>query len=146
MFPPLDVSNLFLAYLALVFGTSLVFLLGGGWRQLLGLLKPEAGAAAATLAFGPWPMIAAVSLLGSAAFLAPSLLPGAGLAAGLLLVSYSGSRPANFWDSPAATCSRTWDTACTRFWFCFGRCCCSSFSAPVSTSPLGFPFNLSLLS
>lgn len=100
MFPPLDVSNLFLAYLALVFGTSLVFLLGGGWRQLLGLLKPEAGAAAATLAFGPWPMIAAVSLLGSAAFLAPSLLPGAGLAAGLLLVSCSGSRPANFWGLP----------------------------------------------
>ena len=53
MFPPLDVSNLFLAYLALVFGTSLVFLLGGGWRQLLGLLKPEAGAAAATLASVP---------------------------------------------------------------------------------------------
>ena len=42
-------------------------------------------------------MVAAIAVLGSAAFLAPALLPGAGLAAGMLLVSTSGSRPAEFW-------------------------------------------------
>jgi len=97
MFPPLDFSILFLAYLGLVFGGSLVFLLFGGFRRLLSLLKVQPLPPAAVLAFGPWPMIAAVCLLGSAAFLAPALLPGAGLAAGLLLVSFSGSRPVNFW-------------------------------------------------
>lgn len=42
-------------------------------------------------------MVAAIAVLGSAAFLAPTLLPGAGLAAGMLLISSSGSRPAEFW-------------------------------------------------
>ena len=42
-------------------------------------------------------MVAAIAVLGSSAFLAPALLPGAGLAAGMLLISSSGSRPAEFW-------------------------------------------------
>jgi len=42
-------------------------------------------------------MVAAIAVLGSAAFLAPALLPGAGLAAGMLLICSSGSRPAEFW-------------------------------------------------
>ena len=97
MFPPLDFSFFFLGYLGLVFGGALVFLLLGGWRRVLSLLKPAALPSASSLSFGPWPMVAAVSLLGSAAFLAPALLPGAGLAAGLLLVSFAGSQPATFW-------------------------------------------------
>ena len=97
MFPPLDFSFFFLAYLGLVFGGALVFLHFGGWRRVLALLTPEAMPRASTLSFGPWPMMAAGSLLGSAAFLAPALLPGAGLAAGLMLVSFAGSRPASFW-------------------------------------------------
>jgi len=97
MAPPVDFSIFFLGYLGLVFGGSLVLLLGGGWRRVLSLLQPPTLPAFSALAFGSWPMIAAVSLLGSAALLAPALLPGTGLAAGLLLVSFSGMRPANFW-------------------------------------------------
>ncbi len=97
MAPPLDFSFVFLGYLALVFGGALALLLFGGWRRCLTLLQPPASPQAPTLAFGPWPMIAAVALLGSAACFSPSLLPGAGLVAGLLLVSFSGARPATFW-------------------------------------------------
>jgi membrane protease YdiL (CAAX protease family) len=97
MFPSVDFSWLFLAYLGLVFGGSLFLLLAGGWRRLIQLLQPADFASARSLVFGPWPMVAAVSLLASAAWLAPALLPGAGLAAGLLLASLSGSRPADFW-------------------------------------------------
>lgn len=92
---PIDFSFLFLGYLALVFGGALWFLLFGGWRQLLTWLQP--GNLAATLSFGPWPMLGAIAVMGSAAFLAPALLPGAGLAAGMLLISFSGARPAAFW-------------------------------------------------
>ena len=94
---PFDFSIFFLGYLGLVFGGALCFLLFGGWRRILSLLLPSTLPAISPLAFGSWPMIAAVSLLGSATFFSPSLLPGAGLAAGLLLVSFSGARPANFW-------------------------------------------------
>ncbi|MBM4455812.1 MAG: CPBP family intramembrane metalloprotease [Verrucomicrobia bacterium] len=92
---PVDFSILFLGYLALVFGGALCFFLFGGWRQLLTWLQPTA--LPTTLSFGPWPMIAAVAVMGSAAVLAPTLLPGAGLAAGMLLLSSSQSRPAEFW-------------------------------------------------
>ena len=97
MFPPVDFSWLFLGYLGLVFGSSLFLLLAGGWRRLIHLLQPAAFDSARSLAFGTWPMVAALSLLASAAWFAPALLPGAALAAGLLLVSLSGSRPADFW-------------------------------------------------
>jgi len=95
MAPPVDFSIFFLGYLGLVFGGALCFLLFGGWRQLLTWLQPVTPVA--QLALGPWPMVAAIAVLGSAAFLAPALLPGAGLAAGMLLISSSGSRPAQFW-------------------------------------------------
>lgn len=95
MFPPVNFSFWFLCYLTLVFGGALCFLLFGGWRRLLSWLQPTA--LTATLSFGPWPMVMAVSLLGSAAWVAPALLPGAGLAAGLLLISFAGLRPGNFW-------------------------------------------------
>lgn len=95
MFPPVNFSFWFLCYLTLVFGGALCFLLFGGWRRLLSWLQPPA--LTATLSFGPWPMVMAVSLLGSAAWVAPALLPGAGLAAGLLLISFAGLRPGNFW-------------------------------------------------
>ena len=97
MFPPVDVSFFFLGYLGLVFGGALVVFFFGGFRRMLVWLQPVVLAPSANLVFGPWPMVAAVSLLASAAWLAPALLPGAGLAAGLLLVSLSGSRPAEFW-------------------------------------------------
>ncbi|MEY5062558.1 MAG: hypothetical protein RLZZ112_522, partial [Verrucomicrobiota bacterium] len=97
MFPPLDFSVFFLGYLSLVFGGALAFFFFGGWRRLLLWLQPAALAPSARLSLGPWPMALAVSLLASAAWLAPALLPGAGLAAGLLLISLSGFRPANFW-------------------------------------------------
>ncbi len=95
MFPPLNFSFWFLCYLTLVFGGALCFLLSGGWRRLLTWLQPPA--LTVTLSFGPWPMVMALSLLGSAAWIAPALLPGAGLAAGLLLTSFSGLRPGKFW-------------------------------------------------
>lgn len=95
MFPPVDFSILFLGYLGLVFGGALCFLLFGGWRELLTWLQPAT--LSATLSGGPWPMMAAVSVMGCAAFLTPALLPGAGLAAGMLLISLSGSRPGKFW-------------------------------------------------
>jgi len=97
MIPPLDLSFLFLGYLGLVFGGALALLLFGGWRRLLLWLQPEVLPPSAQLALGPWPMALAVSLLAGAAWLAPALLPGVGLAAGLLLLSLSGFRPANFW-------------------------------------------------
>ena len=92
---PVDFSTLFLGYVALVFGGALCFLLFGGWRQLLTWLQPTA--LPATLSFGPWPMIAAAAVIGLTAWIAPALAPGAGLAVGMLLISYSGSRPAEFW-------------------------------------------------
>lgn len=95
MVPSVDFSIFFLGYLGLVFGGALCFLLFGGWRQILTWLQPATPTA--RLSFGPWPMVAAIAVLGSAAFLAPALLPGAGLAAGMLLVSSSGFRPADFW-------------------------------------------------
>ena len=97
MLPPLDLSVLFLGYLGLVFGGALALFLFGGWRRLLTWLQPAALPSSSQLPLGPWPMALAVSLLASAAWLAPALLPGAGLAAGLLLISLSGFRPANFW-------------------------------------------------
>jgi len=97
MFPPVDISLLFLVYLGLVFGGALVVFFFGGYRRIFCWLQPAGLTPFPRLAFGPWPMVAAVSLLASAAGLAPALLPGAGLAAGLLLVSLSGSRPAEFW-------------------------------------------------
>lgn len=95
MVPSVDFSIFFLGYLGLVFGGALCFLLFGGWRQILIWLQPATPTA--PLTFGPWPMAAAIAVLGSAAFLAPALLPGAGLAAGMLLISSSGFRPADFW-------------------------------------------------
>lgn len=95
MVPSVDFSIFFLGYLGLVFGGALFFLLFGGWRQILTWLQPATPTA--RLSFGPWPMVAAIAVLGSAAFLAPALLPGAGLAAGMLLISSSGFRPADFW-------------------------------------------------
>ena len=95
MVPSVDFSIFFLGYLGLVFGGALCFLLFGGWRQILTWLQPATPTA--RLSFGPWPMVAAIAVLGSAAFLAPALLPGAGLAAGMLLISSSGFRPADFW-------------------------------------------------
>lgn len=104
MFPPVDLSIFFLGYLGLVFGGALCFLLFGGWRQLLAWLQPAA--LTAKLSVGPWPMVVAVSLLASAAWMAPSLLPGAGLAAGLLLTSLSGFRPATVWGLSGRNPSR----------------------------------------
>lgn len=62
MFPPVDFSWLFLGYLGLVFGTSLFLLLAGGWRRLIHLLQPTAFDSVRSLAFGTWPMVAALSL------------------------------------------------------------------------------------
>ena len=95
MLPPVDFSIFFLGYLGLAFGGALCFFLFGGWHQLLTWLQPATPTA--QLSCGPWPMVAAIAVLGSAAFLAPALLPGAGIAVGMLLISSSGSRPAEFW-------------------------------------------------
>ena len=65
MAPPVDFSIFFLGYLGLVFGGALCFLLFGGWRQLRAWLQPTA--LPAPLSFGPWPMIAAITVMGSAA-------------------------------------------------------------------------------
>ena len=97
MYPQVEASTLFLAYAGLVFGSALFFFLAGGWRRLNALLQPVPALPAQALRFGLGPMLAAVTLLGSTSLLAPALLPGAGLAAGLLLTSLSGSRPADFW-------------------------------------------------
>ncbi|NBT89368.1 MAG: CPBP family intramembrane metalloprotease [Verrucomicrobia bacterium] len=97
MFPPVDFSWVFLGYLGLVFGGALFLFLAGGWRRLIQLLQPADLSPGRSLSLGPWPMVAAACLLASAAWLAPALLPGAGLAAGLLLLSASGLRPAEFW-------------------------------------------------
>ena len=118
MFPPLDVSLFFLGYLGLVFGGALCFLLFGGWNRLLTWLQPPA--LPVTLAFGPWPMVLAVSLLASAAWAAPALLPGAGLAAGLLLTSLSGLRPGTFWGllgrNPAKDFGQSLQALLTLLW------------------------------
>lgn len=118
MFPPLDFSILFLGYLGLVFGGALCFLLFGGWRHLLTWLQPLP--LPGKLSGGPWPMVAAVSVLGGAAFMAPALLPGAGLAAGMLLISSSGSRPAEFWGllgrNPGADLGRSLSMLLTLLW------------------------------
>ena len=118
MFPPLDVSLFFLGYLGLVFGGALCFLLFGGWHRLLTWLQPPA--LPVTLAFGPWPMGLAVSLLASAAWVAPALLPGAGLAAGLLLTSLSGLRPGTFWGllgrNPAKDFGQSLQALLTLLW------------------------------
>jgi len=97
MFPAVDFSLVFLGYLGLVFGGALFLFLAGGWRRLLQLLQPANMPPGRSLSLGPWPMVAAACLLASAAWLAPALLPGASLAAGLLLLSASGMRPAEFW-------------------------------------------------
>lgn len=97
MFPPVDFSWVFLGYLGVVFGGALFLFLAGGWRRLIQLLQATDLPPHRSLSLGPWPMLAAACLLASAAWLAPALLPGAGLAAGLLLLSASGMRPAEFW-------------------------------------------------
>ena len=97
MFPPVHTSTLFLFYVALIFGGSLFFLFAGGWPRLWRLLHPAPFPENRSLNFGPWPMVAAVALLASASMMAPALLPGAGLAASLLLASLSGSHPFVFW-------------------------------------------------
>ena len=118
MFPPLDLSLFFLGYLGLVFGGALCFLLFGGWRRLLAWLQPLP--LPVTLAFSPWPMVLAVSLLASAAWAAPALLPGAGLAAGLLLTSLSGLRPGTFWGllgrNPAKDFGQSLQALLTLLW------------------------------
>lgn len=97
MYPQVETSSLFLAYAGLVFGSALFLFLAGGWRRLNGLLQSEPALPAGVLGVGLGPMLAAITLLGSTALLAPALLPGAGLVAGLLLTSLSGSRPLDFW-------------------------------------------------
>ena len=62
---PVDFSTLFLGYLILVLGGALCFFLFGGWRQLRSWLQPTT--LPAPLSFGPWPMIAAITVMGSAA-------------------------------------------------------------------------------
>jgi membrane protease YdiL (CAAX protease family) len=95
MVPLFDFSFFFRGYLALVFGSAICFFLFGGWRRILTWLQPTH--LAATLSVGPWLMAAAIAVMGSAAFLAPALVPGTGLAAAMLLISSSGCRPAEFW-------------------------------------------------
>lgn len=97
MYPQIQASTLFLAYAGLVFGSALFLFLGGGWRRLRDLLQPVPSLPGKSIGLGLGPMLAAIALLGSTAMLAPALLPGAGLAAGLLLTSFSGSRPVDFW-------------------------------------------------
>lgn len=97
MYPKVEASTPFLLYAGLVFGSALFFLLAGGWRRLIDLLQPLSSLPTKSLGCGLGPMLAAVTLLGSTAWIAPALLPGAGLATGLLLTSLSGSRPADFW-------------------------------------------------
>jgi len=97
MVPRVEASTLFLAYAGLVFGSALFIFLAGGWRRLTTLLQPASSSPGVSLGFGVGPMLAAVTLLASTAILAPALLPGAGLAVGLLLASLSGSRPSEFW-------------------------------------------------
>lgn len=97
MYPQVEASTLFLAYAGLVFGSALFLFLAGGWRRLIALLHPLSSHPGGSLSFGPGPMLAAAALLGGTAMMAPALLPGAGLAAGLVLTSLSGSRPADFW-------------------------------------------------
>ncbi|NCZ95707.1 MAG: CPBP family intramembrane metalloprotease [Verrucomicrobia bacterium] len=97
MFSPVPTSTFLLLYVALIFGSSLFFLFAGGWRRLRQLLQPAPLPENRSLNFGPGPMTAAVVLLASASLMAPALLPGAGLAAGLLLASLAGSHPFVFW-------------------------------------------------
>ena len=120
MFPPVDISFFFLGYWGLVFGGALVVLFFGGFRRLLFWLQPVVLSSSPKFGFGPWPMVAAVCLLASAAWLAPALLPGAGLAAGLLLVSLSGSHPAEFWGlrgrNPAKDLAQSLQNLLTLLW------------------------------
>ena len=97
MFPPVQTSTLFVLYVALVFGGSLFCLFAGGWPRLKHLLQPIPFPVNRSMNFGPWPMVTAVALLASASIMAPALLPGAGLAVGLLLASLAGSHPFVFW-------------------------------------------------
>lgn len=120
MIPPLDFSFFFLGYLGLVFGGALVLFFFGGWRRLLLWLQPGVLAPSARLSLGPWPMVLAVALLACAAWSAPALLPGAGLAAGLLLTSLSGFRPAIFWGligrNPAKDFQHSLQSLLTLLW------------------------------
>lgn len=120
MFPPVKLSTLFLSYAGLVFGSALFLFLAGGWRRLLGLLQPKALPPDRSLSFGIWPMLTAISLLGATAMVAPALLPGAGLATGLLLVSLSGARPTAFWGfqlcQPAQFLGQSLQTLLTLLW------------------------------
>ena len=120
MIPSLDLSVFFLGYLGLVFGGGLALFFFGGWRRLLLWLQPAAFPSSSRLSFGPWPMLLAVILLASAAWLAPALLPGAGLAAGLLLISLTGIRPASFWGligrNPVEELRRSLQALLTLLW------------------------------
>lgn len=95
MSTPLGFSFFFLGYVGLIFGGAFFFFFLGGWRQLVAWLQPSA--LPHTLSCGPKPLIFSVLLLAGFAWLLPALVPGAGLAAGLLLTTSSGFRPANFW-------------------------------------------------
>lgn len=97
MYPKIEASTPLLLYAGLVFGSALFLLLAGGWRRLIDLLQPPSSLPTKSLGCGFGPILAGVTLLGSTAWMAPALLPGAGLATGLLLTSLSGSRPADFW-------------------------------------------------
>ena len=97
MFPPVETSTLLFLYVATVFGSSLFLLFAGGWQRLQGLLRPTPFRESLSLKVGLGPMVAATSFLASAALMAPALVPGAGLATGLLLTSLSGTRPGQLW-------------------------------------------------
>ncbi|NBS54179.1 CPBP family intramembrane metalloprotease [bacterium] len=97
MFPPVETSTLLLLYVAAVFGSSLFVLLAGGWNRLGALLRPPPWKDNSCTKVGLSPMLAAVFFLASAAWMAPPLVPGAGLAAGLLLTTLSGTRPGQLW-------------------------------------------------
>ena len=97
MFPRVETSGLFLVYVATVLGSSLFLLFAGGWQRLRGLLQLSPSRETFSLNVGLGPMVVAISFLASAALMAPALVPGAGLAAGLLLASLSGTRPGQLW-------------------------------------------------
>ena len=136
---PVDFSTLFLGYVALVFGGALCFLLFGGWRQLLTWLQPTA--LPATLSFGPWPMIAAAAVIGLTAWIAPALAPGAGLAVGMLLISYSGSRPAEFWGLRGRNLGKDLRLSLATLLTILWPVLLLLLPAPASTSRWDFPSN-----
>ena len=97
MFPAVESSTFFFLYVATVFGGALFLLLAGGWNRLRALLRPAPWKENPCIKVALGPMLAAVAFLASVAWMAPALVPGAGLAAGLLLTSLSGTRPDQLW-------------------------------------------------